>query len=480
MFKTLSKRIARETSAVLICLSAMSSAIAVAGEQSSSPRPVPLTRPEMKQYLEEMKGRTPRIPLPDLSKADKERLGERAASYESRLQYHYLSSGNGERQGRGGLSSTGRDSDPDMTLDYAFKVQLFWIVSRTNNCHYCLGHQEGKLLRAGMSEDEIAALDGDWAVHTPAQQAAYAFARKITYEPHQLNDADIDRLRKHYTDKQILEMILSVAGNNSINRWKEGAGIPQSVGGGGAGGRRGGVENAAEKIERPVAGAHSYVTPTSPKFQNVISRVAPVTFNVKAGKPTTLTICNRPPLESRAIVEQALAAARRRTPRLPLVDDAKAREVVPEGFPTGTLPQWVRLLATFPNSAPGRIAAVRSADERGDLSPLMKAQLSWIIARQDRAWYAVGQARQRLKELGWSDDQVFSLDGDWSGFAAAEKSLFAVARNLAATPVVLTDAEVAEAVKQAGPRDVVQVINYTTTRAAFDRITESAGLQLEQ
>jgi prepilin-type N-terminal cleavage/methylation domain-containing protein len=30
------------------------------------------------------------------------------------------------------------------------------------------------------------------------------------------------------------------------------------------------------------------------------------------------------------------------------------------------------------------------------------------------------------------------------------------------------------------PRDVVQLINYTTTRASFDRITEAAGLQLEK
>ena len=39
-----------------------------------------------------------------------------------------------------------------------------------------------------------------------------------------------DGLRKHYTDLQILEMVLSVSGNNAINRWKEGAGVPQSPG----------------------------------------------------------------------------------------------------------------------------------------------------------------------------------------------------------------------------------------------------------
>ncbi len=44
---------------------------------------------------------------------------------------------------------------------------------------------------------------------------------------------------------------------------------------------------------------------------------------------------------------------------------------------------------------------------------------------------------------------------------------------------MLTDDEVTAAVKVAGPRDVVQVTSYTTNRASFDRITEAAGLQLE-
>jgi len=41
-------------------------------------------------------------------------------------------------------------------------------------------------------------------------------------------------------------------------------------------------------------------------------------------------------------------------------------------------------------------------------------------------------------------------------------------------------ADVAQAVKLAGPRDIVQLISYTTHRASFDRITEAAGLQLER
>jgi hypothetical protein len=96
----------------------------------ATPLPVPLTRPEMKQSLEDLKKRTPRIPLPALTEEELALLGERGAGYEARLRFHYMPPGEGQR---GGFS---REPDPRMSLDYRFKTMLFWIVSRTNNCHY--------------------------------------------------------------------------------------------------------------------------------------------------------------------------------------------------------------------------------------------------------------------------------------------------------------------------------------------------------
>ncbi len=121
-------------------VAAVTATSAVAADSLNAPRPVPLTRPEMKRALEDMKGRTPRIPLPELTEADKEKLGERGSSYESRLRYHYMPSTEGQGaggSGRGtGGSGLGRSNDPDLTLDYGFTVELFWIASRTNNCQY--------------------------------------------------------------------------------------------------------------------------------------------------------------------------------------------------------------------------------------------------------------------------------------------------------------------------------------------------------
>jgi hypothetical protein len=115
---------------------AMLSAGAFAAEPAEAPLPTPLTRPEMKQALEDLKERKTRIPLPELTAEDKEKLGDRADSYESRLRYHYLPGGETQRGGTRGAGGFSREPDPSMTLSYEFKTMLFWIVSRTNNCLY--------------------------------------------------------------------------------------------------------------------------------------------------------------------------------------------------------------------------------------------------------------------------------------------------------------------------------------------------------
>jgi hypothetical protein len=120
----------RNTAIVTLVL-ALAGTARAADNPGATPLPVPLTRPEMKQALEDLKARTPRIPLPELTAAEKEKLGERGASYDGRLRYHYMPASQG-RTG-GGFS---REPDPRMSLDYAFKTRLFWIVSRANNCHY--------------------------------------------------------------------------------------------------------------------------------------------------------------------------------------------------------------------------------------------------------------------------------------------------------------------------------------------------------
>ncbi len=102
----------------------------------TQPRPLPATRPEMKQLLEDMKTRKPRIPLPELTDAEKEKLGERGGGYEGRVRFHYMPAGDGRGGFGGGGGFGGRGADPNSSLSYEFKTRLFWIVSRANNCQF--------------------------------------------------------------------------------------------------------------------------------------------------------------------------------------------------------------------------------------------------------------------------------------------------------------------------------------------------------
>ena len=454
-------------------------------EQAEGIRPTPLTRPELKRLLEDVKVRSPRIPLPDLGEAERVALGDQSESYESRVKYNYFNGIEIVRPPASavpGQAPTGmsREQDSLFTLDNAFKVELFWIVSRVNNCQYCIGHQESKLLGLGRSEDQIASLDGDWAGFDEASQTAFAFARKFSLEPHRLDDQDISRLKEHYNENQILEMILSMCGNNAINRWKDAIGVPQRKDEGGysrmASMTSGSTLNA-EKIASLPKG--SYQTPTSEAYRESVSKIVWLSESSDSVN-TCATISRRPPLEPIDYIEKKLLECKTRVPRIALMDDAQTRTNLPAAIELGSkLPNWVRLLARFPKAGAMRMEAVMAAEQKGDISPLLKAQLSWILARQDRAWYALGRAGEQLQKLGQTDQQIYALDGDWLEFSAQEQAFFRLAKNLGNSPVVLSGGEVKKAVELAGPRDVVQVISFTTSRASFNRLTEAVGLPLD-
>lgn len=465
----------------------------IAEETSRSektPRPTPLTRPEMKQSLEDIKLRQPRIPLPDLTEVDRQILGERQDHYETRLKYHYL--GQSQQSSRGkqrpddravSTRRWSREADPNATLEHGFKVELFWIVSRVNNCHYCLGHQETKLLGEGRSENRIAALDGDWSDFEPREKAAFEFARRFTYQPHLIRDADIESLQQHFTDLQIIEMMLSMSWNNSINRWKEAAGVPQNPEEGGYSRLSRGGERASNTNESSTPMHGTYLTPTSPAFQNQITSVAALTIDPLTRKPTTATVCARPPLESREQTLENIARAGQRTARLPLASVETTRAVMSLNE-NDAVTNWMRLLSHFPVDGARRGRTLMDAMDGGGsasdkLSPTLKAQLSWIVARQDRSHYVLANARRSLHRLGWNDNQVFSLDGDWTNFSDDERACFRLAKNLAASPVVLTDDQVTAAVQSNGPAHTVQAIHFVTQLAALCRLAEAAGLPFE-
>jgi alkylhydroperoxidase family enzyme len=411
---------------------------APAPPQPDTSKPVGLTRDQEKELLEKHKAAKPRLPMPPADPNNPQARVNNGA-----FRAYYLPPDLRD-------SGFSREPDPAMTLDDTFKVKLFWIASRANNCYYCLGHQEYKLLGAGVADDDIAALDGDWVVAPEKDRAAFAFAKKLTHFPHLVTPADIDALKKHYTPAQVAEILVTVAGYNSTNRWTDGLNIPG--------------EDSGERFKKGGVKADfsTFRTPTSEKYAKQTTAVAPV------------NLPPRPPLEARDKVEAIWKEAR--TPVLPLADAEATAEV----WGGDGAPNWAALLATFPKAMKGRVGGLRNAMEKGNLSPKLKAQIAWVAARNDRAWYALAVARDRLRRAGVSDDAVWRLDGDRADLPEAERAALALAETLTVAPWKVTDEMVERCRKHFRDAEVAEIVYHTCNAAFFDRVTEAARLPFDK
>jgi alkylhydroperoxidase family enzyme len=164
---------------------------------------------------------------------------------------------------------------------------------------------------------------------------------------------------------------------------------------------------------------------------------------------------------------------------VPVVDEAEALKVLETNPFSGPVPRWARLLANFPESGKSAITSQLVLMEKGNLSPQLKAEINWVAARHDRAWYALGQAAKQLEVLGYSEDQMFALDQPEQLDSEAQRAVLALAAKLTDTPQGIADADIAEVRKHFSDSEVAEIVYRITQAAFFDRLTEAAALPLE-
>jgi alkylhydroperoxidase family enzyme len=452
-----------------VCWSLTSLASADSPRGASDPEPVPRTRDAMKKALDASKESTPRLPLPPLTaeetalieeqKAKAAQSGEKprrlGLANNGRMRAYYLAdygfalSRDVERARAG----TQREQDPN--FDPSFRTKLFWIVSRGNNCTYCLGHQESGLASRGLTDDQLAALDGDWSEFDDKNRAAFAFASKLSFEPWAIGDKDIEALRKHYNEAQVASIVQAVAGFNATNRWTGPLRIKQDV-------------------------SFVFVRPTSEKYTSLSSQVAPIGIAADDPGLAAPRSRKRPPLESREQVKAAIDAARKRTPRLALASPAETQAALSGQAISGTPPQWMRLLAANPRQGVERITSYKAVFEKGTLDLRTKAIIAYVGARHDRAWYALGHALARLKGLGMTEDQIFAFDDPAKLEQPVDREVATFARTITVDPALVTDDDFARMKKHFDDKKVAEVVYQISQAAFFDRLTEAAGLQLEE
>lgn len=100
------------------------------------------------------------------------------------------------------------------------------VVSRINDCTYCISRHKPKLTVCGVSEDAVdQIMEGAHADFTEADKAVIAWAKKVEADFHRISRSDVAALKLHFTEAQIVEITLRSTLTGFFNRFSEALGI---------------------------------------------------------------------------------------------------------------------------------------------------------------------------------------------------------------------------------------------------------------
>ncbi len=116
-------------------------------------------------------------------------------------------------------------------LSRAQREMIAVVVSRENQCEYCVSHHREALAKYVKDEDLLNRVCSDYreADLPPGDRALLDYARKLTASPAGVEESDVVTMRRSgYTDEDILLANLIVAYFNFVNRIALGLGVEHS------------------------------------------------------------------------------------------------------------------------------------------------------------------------------------------------------------------------------------------------------------
>jgi len=113
--------------------------------------------------------------------------------------------------------------DPDGEVDRGFKRLLAHVASRTAGCRYCMAHTAGGALHFGVADRKLAAIWDYQAspLFSAAERAALDLAVAGASVPNAATDEMFARLREHWSENQIVEIVAVIAMFGFLNRWND-------------------------------------------------------------------------------------------------------------------------------------------------------------------------------------------------------------------------------------------------------------------
>ena len=96
------------------------------------------------------------------------------------------------------------------------------VVSKLNECTYCVAHHSPRLIDQGLAPDTVAnILEPDCPGLDEVDRLVRDYAVQVTTNPQRIRDAVFERLKEHFTEAEIVELTLRTALCGFFNRFND-------------------------------------------------------------------------------------------------------------------------------------------------------------------------------------------------------------------------------------------------------------------
>ncbi len=122
------------------------------------------------------------------------------------------------------IQMAGAVSDPETSeVDAGFKRLIALVASHAAGCSYCMSHNVAIAHGAGVKDEK---LDAVWEyrvspLYTEAERIALDVALAAGAVPNDVTDEMFAKLREHWSDGQVVEIVAMIALFGFLNRWND-------------------------------------------------------------------------------------------------------------------------------------------------------------------------------------------------------------------------------------------------------------------
>lgn len=118
-------------------------------------------------------------------------------------------------------------------IPYRYIELAIVVVSKLNECHYCVAHHKPLLMVEGLSPEGVEKVI-DYQDHPEldaVDKLVVEYAIAVTNTPQRIRDKMLDNLRQHFSEAQIVELTLRIALCGFFNRFNDALQIETESGG---------------------------------------------------------------------------------------------------------------------------------------------------------------------------------------------------------------------------------------------------------